>query len=60
MLVDSTILKRFFSCADSLEDVFKETLSTESILNKERLLCEHKSGELNLIVEALMKNLGHR
>ena len=59
VLVDSKALKQFFSCTDGMEDVFKETLSKQSIHNDKSLCCQHhgSSGELILIIVALKKNL---
>jgi hypothetical protein len=43
MLVDSKVLKRFFSCVDGLDDIFKD--ASESILDNKSSLCQHRKGE---------------
>jgi hypothetical protein len=44
--VDATMLRRFFSCKDGLEDIFRNTVAAnnEGVLEDCKLLCSHSTG----------------
>ena len=42
--VDSNFLRRFFSCQDDLEDLFRSAHCQSSVLRRESFVCEHLNG----------------
>lgn len=42
--VDSNFLRRFLSCEDDLEDLFRNALRSNTIYKRESFLCEHSQG----------------
>jgi len=42
--VDSSFLRRFFSCQDNLEDLFRGAICRGTVLRRESFVCEHSQG----------------
>lgn len=42
--VDSNFLRRFLSCEDDLEDLFRNAIESNTLYKRESFLCEHSQG----------------